>query len=278
MEAEARPPQDREALRGGQEGPCLPAARPPGQEEKGAQEAGLWPGALPAHAGPATSHWPTGRGHGGGTPPATPGRRLGSCPRSCKHHTHPHGRPTARLCPGRAWGAKASMEALSGLPRPWAPVLTPRGQGAHSRCLSTRSGLSHLARPCRPHLLQAECPPLPSGQHRRPFKANPTARTPPDHAQSERPRAGPASANRPRSSGNETEANQAQPLCALALTRPHGHVLRGRAPWGQGPALEPRPGEPVPGAGARSRAPARCCLLSPARRPASNLLAASSPT
>lgn len=152
------------------------------------------------------------------------------------------------------------------------------GPGGTLPMPATRSGLSHLARPCRPHLLQAECPPLPSGQHRRPFKANPTARTPPDHAQSERPRAGPASANRPRSSGNETEANQAQPLCALALTRPHGHVLRGRAPWGQGPALEPRPGEPVPGAGARSRAPARCCLLSPARRPASNLLAASSPT
>lgn len=193
----------------------------------------------------------------GGTPPATPGRRLGSCPRSCKHHTHPHGRPTARLCPGRAWGAKASVEALSGLPRPWAPALTPRGQGAHSRCLSTRSGLSHLARPCRPHLLQAECPPLPSGQHRRPFKANPTARTPPDHAQSERPRAGPASANRPRSSGNETEADQAQPLCALALTRPHGHVLRGSAPWGQGPESPFRAQAPA----AEHRQDAASCLL-----------------
>lgn len=150
MEAEARPPQDREALRGGQEGPCLPAARPPGQEAKGAQEAGLWPGALPAHAGPATSHWPTGRGHGGGTPPATPGRRLGSCPRSCKHHTHPHGRPTARLCPGRAWGAKASVEALSGLPRPWAPALTPRGQGTHSRCLPPAAACLTLPVPAGP--------------------------------------------------------------------------------------------------------------------------------
>lgn len=135
---------------GARKGPACPQPGHPGRKRRVHRRPGCSPGPSQLTRGLRLPTGPQGGDMGGRTPPATPGRRLGSCPRSCKHHTHPHGRPTARLCPGRAWGAKASVEALSGLPRPWAPALTPRGQGAHSRCLLPAAACLTLPVPAGP--------------------------------------------------------------------------------------------------------------------------------
>lgn len=143
MEAEARPPQDREALRGGQEGPCLPAARPPGQEAKGAQEAGLWPGALPAHAGPATSHWPTGRGHGGGLHlPLQGGALAPAHALASTTHTHtgaplPGSAPDGPGAPRPAWRRRQASDDPGRRPsHPGARGHTPDACPPAAACLT----------------------------------------------------------------------------------------------------------------------------------------------
>lgn len=183
MEGEARPPQDREALRGGQEGPCLPAARPPGQEAKGAQEAGLWPGALPAHAGPATSHWPTGRGHGGGLHLPLQGGALAPA-HALASTTHTHtGPPLPGSAPDRPGAPRPAWRRCQASHDPGRRSSHPGARGHTPDACPPAAASSHLAPP-----LQA--PPPPGRVPASPFRAAPlTLQSKPDGPDTSGPRA-----------------------------------------------------------------------------------------
>lgn len=153
-----------------------------------------------------------------------------------KHHARPTRPPAAQLCPGRAWGPKAST---GGAVRPPAvPGHRPHTSGAlgHAPDHCPRSG------PVTPGAVPAG--PTSSRERARSLEGTLVRQG----TSGPRPRASGRGAGtdlRVPSSvpGKRNRSRQARPLSALALTRAHGHVLHSHDPAG-----------PVPGGRALQRA------------------------